>query len=47
MSTEVAIQGIAQDYITLFAGVPLLLISLFLARKNSLSGLLILAGISF
>jgi len=46
MSEDVAIQGIAQDYITLFAGVPLILISLFIARKNSLRGLLMLAGVT-
>lgn len=46
MSADVAIQGIAQDYITLFAGVPLLLVSLFLARKKSLRGSLMLAGIT-
>lgn len=44
MSDDVAIQGIAQDYITLFVGVPLLLVSLNLARKNSLRGLFLLAG---
>lgn len=44
MSADVAVQGIAQDYITLFVGVPLLLISLFFARKKSLSGLFLLAG---
>lgn len=44
MSSDVAIQGIAQDYVTLFAGVPLLLMSLFIARKNSLPGLFLLAG---
>ncbi|MBS4035391.1 MAG: hypothetical protein KGZ85_13050 [Ignavibacterium sp.] len=44
MSDDVAIQGIAQDYITLFLGVPLLLISLFLSRKNSFRGLFLLAG---
>src|SRR3954465_2820317 len=36
MSAEVAPQGIAQDYITLFAGVPLLIISFFIARKGLL-----------
>lgn len=46
MSEDVAIQGIAQDYITLFVGVPLILISLFIARKNSLRGLLMLAGVT-
>jgi hypothetical protein len=44
MSADVAIQGIAQDYVTLFVGVPLLLISLFIARKNSLRGLFFLSG---
>lgn len=44
MSADVAIQGIAQDYITLFIGVPLLLISLFFARKKSLRGLFLLTG---
>lgn len=44
MSADVAIQGIAQDYITLFIGLPLLLTSLFIARKNSLRGLFLLTG---
>jgi len=44
MSEDVAIQGIAQDYITLFIGIPLLLISLFLMWKGSLRGRFILAG---
>src|SRR5215216_2602762 len=44
MSAEVAPQGIAQDYITLFAGIPLLVISLFMARKGSLKGKYLLAG---
>jgi hypothetical protein len=44
MSAEVAPQGIAQDYVTLFIGVPLLLISLFLARSGSLKGRFLLAG---
>ncbi|MDQ7816479.1 MAG: hypothetical protein RDU14_05590 [Melioribacteraceae bacterium] len=44
MSADVAIQGIAQDYITLFVGVPLLLISLLLSRKNPLRGLFLLSG---
>ncbi len=44
MSADVAIQGIAQDYITLFIGVPLLLISLFFTRKKSLRGMFVLAG---
>lgn len=44
MSAEVAIQGIAQDYVTLFIGVPLLLIALFTARKGSMRGRFLLAG---
>lgn len=44
MSADVAIQGIAQDYITLFIGVPLLFISLFLSRNDSLKGKFLLAG---
>lgn len=44
MSAEVAPQGIAQDFVTLFVGMPLLLLSLFYARKGSLKGRFILAG---
>jgi hypothetical protein len=44
MSAEVAIQGIAQDYVTLIAGIPLLLISWFFATKGSLKGRFVLAG---
>lgn len=44
MSADVAIQGIAQDYVTLLVGVPLLLIGLFFSRKGSLSGKLLLTG---
>ena len=44
MSAEVAPQGIAQDYVTAFVAVPLLLISLSMARKGSLRGRLSLAG---
>lgn len=44
MSAEVAIQGIAQDYVTLFIGIPLLLISLVLAGKGSMKGRFLLAG---
>ena len=33
MSAEVAPQGIAQDYVTFFVGVPLLFISFFMHRK--------------
>lgn len=44
MSQEVAPQGIAQDYVTLLIGVPLLVISLIAARKGSLRGKFLLAG---
>lgn len=44
MSKDVAPQGIAQDYITLFLAVPLLLISLVWARKGSVKGRFLLAG---
>jgi hypothetical protein len=47
MSSDVAIQGIAQDYITLFVAVPLLLLSLYVARKGSLRGRLMLSGVLF
>ncbi|MCC6550691.1 MAG: hypothetical protein IT279_11540 [Ignavibacteriaceae bacterium] len=45
MSADVAVQGIAQDYITLFLGIPLLLFGLIRARKNSLRGRILLSGI--
>lgn len=44
MSAEVAIQGIAQDYVTLFIGIPLLMIALLAYRKNSLKGKFLLIG---
>ncbi len=44
MSNDVAIQGIAQDYITLFFAVPVLLISLLFFRRGSLRGKFILTG---
>lgn len=44
MSVDVAPQGIAQDYITLFIGVPLLFIALVWARKGSIKGRFLLAG---
>ena len=44
MSADVAIQGIAQDYVTLFLAVPLLLISLIFAIKGSLRSRFLLAG---
>lgn len=44
MPADVAIQGIAQDYVTLFLAIPLLLVSLFLYTKESLKGKLLLTG---
>lgn len=44
MSADVAIQGKAQDFITLFVAVPFLLVFIFLSRNNSLRNRLILAG---
>ncbi len=44
MPAEVAPQGIAQDYVTLFAGIPLLLAALAWYRRRSLRGLYLLAG---
>ena len=45
MSADVAIQGIAQDYVTLFIGVPLLLVFLFWARTGSHKARFLLAGV--
>lgn len=45
MSADVAIQGIAQDYVTLFIAVPALLFALFLTRKGTLKSKYLLAGI--
>lgn len=45
MSANVAIQGIAQDYVTLFIAIPLLIIALFWTRKNSLKSKLFLSGV--
>lgn len=44
MSVDVAIQGIAQDYITLIIGVPMLLIGLYGSRKGNIRALFVLAG---
>ena len=44
MSAEVAPQGIAQDIVTLLAGIPLLIVSLLLATKGSQKGRYMLAG---
>ncbi len=43
-SVSVAVQGIAQDFITLVVGIPLLIASLFMTMKNSFRGKLILTG---
>jgi hypothetical protein len=44
MSAEVAPQGIAQDFITLFVGIPLLIISFLKALQGSLKGKYLFAG---
>ncbi|HSK12221.1 MAG TPA: hypothetical protein VK907_03345, partial [Phnomibacter sp.] len=44
MGADVAIQGIAQDYITLLIALPLLLTGLYRAHKGKLDGLLLLPG---
>lgn len=44
MSADVAIQGIAQDYITLFIAIPLMLISLIGYCKKSVRAHFVLAG---
>lgn len=45
MSADVAIQGIAQDYVTLFIAVPLLLLNLIFSLKGSARARFLLAGI--
>jgi hypothetical protein len=45
MSSDVAIQGIAQDYVTLLLAFPFLLFALFRFRKGSLKGKYMLAGV--
>lgn len=45
MSSDVAIQGIAQDYVTLFLGIPALLLALFRLRKGALKAKIFMAGI--
>ncbi len=44
MTTDVAVQGIAQDYITLFVAIPILLTSFYFATKNKLKAKLIFSG---
>lgn len=43
-SLAVAVQGIAQDIVTMILGVPLLVISLYFSRKGLLKGRLLLTG---
>ena len=43
-SVSIATQGIAQDIVTIVLGIPLLVIALFLARRGSLKGKLLLTG---
>ena len=45
MSADVAIQGIAQDYVTLFLAIPLLIFALIRFKKGSLKSKLFLAGV--
>lgn len=44
MTADVAIQGIAQDYVTFFLAIPFLLFALWWYRKGSLKGHFLLAG---
>lgn len=46
MPADVAIQGIAQDYVTLILAIPLLLVSFWKARKGSMQATYVLAGTS-
>ncbi|WP_181444414.1 hypothetical protein [Bacillus sp. 03113] len=43
-SVSVASQAIAQDIVTLVAGIPLLIVAIYLTRKGLLKGKLLLAG---
>lgn len=43
-SVSMAAQAIAQDYVTLFLGIPLLLLSLYFSQKELLKGKLLLTG---
>lgn len=45
MSADVAIQGIAQDYVTLLIAIPFLLLALYRSRLGLLSGKYMLAGV--
>lgn len=46
MSADVAVQGIAQDVVTLFLGVPLLLVALLGYRKESIKSRFLLTGVT-
>lgn len=43
MSADVAIQGIAQDFVTLFIGIPVLLLGLYFSRRG-IRGKFVLSG---
>ncbi|MFP4408458.1 MAG: hypothetical protein ACLFPW_08060, partial [Spirochaetaceae bacterium] len=45
MSADVAIQGVAQDYVTLFLGIPALAVAYLLARSGGLRWRLLLSGV--
>ncbi len=45
MSADVAIQGIAQDYVTLLIAIPFLLFALYRSRTGLLRGKFMLAGV--
>lgn len=45
MTTDVAVQGIAQDYVTLFIAIPLLIISFYYVAKSNLRAKLIFSGV--
>lgn len=45
MPAEVAVQGLAQDVVTLVVGVPLLLVALLWARRGARAGHLMLCGV--
>ncbi|MGM0462809.1 MAG: hypothetical protein ACQEQ4_10385 [Fibrobacterota bacterium] len=45
MPVDVAVQGIGQDYVTLFIAIPLLLLSLIGYRKKSIRSLFLLSGV--
>jgi hypothetical protein len=47
MSWDVAVQGIGQDYVTLFIGIPALLLGLYLTLKGSVKGKIFFAGVIF